>query len=96
MQMNWLAPRTQPEPKIQTGIAVADTRNLEQILEELCQYGKPWLSKHNNGWHAAIDIFVSGTGVKFEVKTEFDCPTARAAAATCSDRLTAALRSIGK
>lgn len=77
-------------------VAAADAANLEAILDELCQYGEPRLSKHNTGWYAIIELFVSGTGVKFEVKTDFKHPTARDAAATCLDRLHDALRSIGK
>jgi len=41
-------------------------------LQRLTNYGRPRLSKHSNGWHAGIEMFVTGKGIDFSVKTDFE------------------------
>ncbi len=56
-----------------------DGCSTDEILEELCKYGEPSLSKHNKGWHSRINVFVTGQGVEFKVQTSFKEPNAHAA-----------------
>ncbi len=69
---------------------------LEQSLEYLSRYGRPRVSKLSEGWHCSVEVFVTGPGVQFEVKTGFNHATPRDAAALCCDRLNAALKGLSK
>ena len=60
---------------------------LEKTLELLAQFGKPRISKHDRGWTCAVDMFVAGKGIAFEVKSDCDHPTPIEAAHVCEERL---------
>ena len=59
--------------------AVDNPNDLEQVgdlstdecLAEMAKYGLPRVFKMDGGWHACIDVFVTGEGVSFEVRTSF-------------------------
>lgn len=49
-----------------------DPTDLSDALKYLCDYGNPFIHKMKRGWHANMEMFVSGKGVEFEIKSEFD------------------------
>ena len=68
---------------------------LEECLTELEKYGRPSLRKVNgSGWRTSIDVFVTGQGVEFEVKSNLDCETPVIAANECYQRLVKAIKQI--
>lgn len=69
--------------------------SLEGILENLSNYGRPSLSLHDRGWHARLNVFVTGKGVEFDVKSEFTHATPKDAVNTLTDRLDKALSDLG-
>lgn len=73
-----------------------ETLPLDECLERLEKYGEPRLSKNDIGWHCAIDVFVTGEGVRFEVKTGFREKTPTGAANLCYQLLIKALDKIRK
>ena len=73
----------------------AELMSLEECLTELEKYGRPRLSKvSTGGWHACIDVFVTGKGVEFEVKSEFNCKNPVESANQCYQRLVKAIKQI--
>ena len=68
--------------------------SLEDCLIELEKYGEPMLSKMDKGWYSKVEVFVTGEGVKFDVKSRFDCKTPKDAANECYGRLLKALARI--
>ena len=67
---------------------------LEQCLEELEKYGDPSLSKNHNEWHCGIEVFVTGKGTSFKVRSDFKHKTHTEAANLCYARLMAELKRI--
>lgn len=49
-----------------------DALTTDEAFAELLKHGKPRLSKQNGGWYANIEMFVTGEGVDFTIKTGFD------------------------
>lgn len=68
---------------------------LERMLLALAKYGKPRISHTGSGWHCAVDMYVSASGVDFKVASEFGMPSPISAATQCASRLDKALRDIG-
>ena len=68
---------------------------LEDYLSALSRYGNPRLSKQNNGWYCIVEMFVSGSGVQFDVKSEFGNPTPKDAAKQCLTRMSETLLKYG-
>lgn len=69
---------------------------LEETLNQLNSYGLPRLSRMDRGWFCTTEMFVSAKGAKVEIKSEFDHPSALAAAQTCLERVSAVLRDISR
>ena len=69
--------------------------SLEDLLIELSKYGRPRVSKHDNGWHCGIDVFVTGKGTEFSCKSGFREPTATIATVICYNVLLKALKDLG-
>ncbi len=74
-----------------------DKTPLEDLLAVLSLYGKPRTGVFGSDgtWHCVVDVYVSGAGVSFEVKSEFKHTSPRSAAIQCVERLQEALSSIG-
>lgn len=68
--------------------------SLEECITELSRYGRPHLAKTDRGWWVYMDVFVTGEGVKFEVKSKSSAATPHAAACGCYDRLIASIKLI--
>lgn len=71
-----------------------EQHSIEECLAELEKYGFPRLSKHDNGWHANIEVFVTGEGVAFKVASDFRCKTPKEAVNECYNRLIKAIKQI--
>jgi hypothetical protein len=71
-----------------------DHRNTDTILDFLQKYGDPRLTKLDSGWYCSLTLFATGTGVKFEVASDFRLGTPLIAAQQCLDRLTTTLSQI--
>lgn len=52
---------------------------LNDRLEWLCEFGQPWISRHKEGWYAAIDMNTNTTGSSFKIATSFNEPTPESA-----------------
>ena len=68
-------------------------KTTDEILNELSAYGEPWLSKFNSDWICSVDVFVTGKGVTFKVKSE-RCMTPQKACSDCHSKLSHALKRI--
>ena len=73
-----------------------DQHSIEECLAELEKYGLPRLSKLDRGWHAGMDVFVTGKGVKFEVCSNFGHQEPQQALNLCYERLVVAIEKIKK
>ena len=62
------------------------TDDLETLLNKLCGLGVPRLNRMSHGWYCAVEMHVRAKGCVFEVKSEFDHPTALKAAQTTATR----------
>lgn len=71
-------------------------RAIEDYLAELEKYGGPALRKMESGWFSRIEVFVTGSGVSFEVVSDFGHSTPANALAQCCDRLKDALETINQ
>ena len=68
---------------------------LENCLVEMQKYGYPKVAKLNkNGWFSAIEVFVTGKGVAFKVRSDFGLKTPTEAVSQCYTRLVAAMKKI--
>ena len=66
--------------------------NLEETLVYLSRYGKPRIGSYSSpGWHCCVEMFVTGKGIAFEVKSDFGHMTPMDAARCCQQRLEEAL-----
>ena len=73
-----------------------DSLPTDECLAELARYGNPRIGQYGkgNGWHANVDMIVSGKGVRFEIKSEFEHSTPNDALNVCLQRMRAALKQI--
>lgn len=77
----------------QSDVKEVREKTTDEILNELSVYGEPWLSKFNPDWICSVDVFVTGKGVTFKVKSEgFGTP--QKACSDCHRKLSHALRRI--
>jgi len=80
-------------------VSVMRTKRLDDILQELCRYGKPRLS--NTGsigqqeWYCNMEMFAQGKGVEFKIASDFKHSTPTEAALICYERMVAALETLG-
>ena len=51
------------------------TMTLEQILNDLWQFGEPRVGCFDSGWHAYVKMRTNRVGSDFEVKSEFGMNT---------------------
>ena len=68
--------------------------SLGGYLQAMSMFGYPRLSMFDNGWHSYIEVFVTGKGVKFDVKSEFGHTSPIEAVKECSERLIKALNDV--
>lgn len=73
----------------------SEPETLEDALLDMCQYGAPKLSMLKTGWHCWIEMRVTGSGVSFEVKSEFGHKTPRAAVNECRNRIKETIAQLG-
>lgn len=71
-----------------------EPHSIEECLIELEKYGLPRLGKFDSGWHANIEVFVTGEGVAFKVKSDFGCRAPKEAINQCYNRLVKAIKQI--
>ena len=71
--------------------------SLEDILDEMSDYGKPRLLRMDKlTWYASLDVFVTGSGIAFKIDSEMHHAKPKDAAQECLDRMRAALRDVTK
>jgi hypothetical protein len=69
--------------------------SIEDGLLNLAKYGRPRLSMLSGGcWYCVVEVFVTGDGVQFEVKSSMDDKSPIEAVVACVERLDNALRQI--
>lgn len=68
--------------------------SLEDMLENLCSYGKPKVSMMSEGWLASIEMHVSSKGTTFNIRSEFNHTTPTEAVIVLVDRVDKALRDL--
>lgn len=64
----------------------------DELLNHLTQFGKPWLTRMDKGWHAWVNMNTTSRGSSFEVKSEMNHPTANAALMVCCERVQDAMK----
>jgi len=69
---------------------------LEHCLLELSLFGKPRLGVFNDQmlWNCSIEMFVTGQGICFEVKSDFTHKTPLSAVKECMSRVYNALKDL--
>jgi len=60
---------------------------LEELLNELCGFGRPKLFRMDTGWHCFVDMHVPHAESSFKVASEFDHISAMNAAMECRSRI---------
>lgn len=68
--------------------------SLEECLAELEKYGNPRISKNDGEWSCGIDVFVTGEGTEFKVRSDWNHKSHADAANLCYTRLMAELKRI--
>ena len=81
-------------PSVKSSAFVPSGNSLEDILIEFENYGEPRLSKLKSGWYSSVEVFVTGKGISFDVKSDYEWATPHGAASQCYDRLMLAIKSI--
>jgi hypothetical protein len=74
---------------IGTAFPMAD---LETLLMQVAQHGKPSIHLLDNGWYCYVDMHVAAAGAKFQVASDFKQSTPLSAAEQCAERIDAMLR----
>lgn len=69
---------------------------LENLLEQMCAFGKPVVGVYSSGWHCKVEMTVPLVGTSFDVRSEFGHATALAATLECWDRVQAVVKQWGK
>lgn len=77
----------------QSDVKEVREKTTDEILNELSAYGEPWLSRFDSDWRCSVDVFVTGEGVTFKVKSE-GFRTPQKACSDCHRKLSHALRRI--
>jgi hypothetical protein len=73
----------------------SSVKSIEEGLLHLSKYGHPRLSMLGDGcWYCVVEVFVTGDGVKFEVKSSMDDKMPLEAVIACVERLERALQQI--
>lgn len=70
-------------------------QSLEELLDEMCKYGKPRLSRTDAAWVCTCEMHVASEGATFEVRSTFKEPTALIAAQVCMQRIKETLSKYG-
>ena len=76
------------------GAFKVSTLSLPDCLEEIERYGDPSLFKDHGEWSCNVEVFVTGTGTQFKVRSDWDHKTHAEAANVCLSRLLAELKRI--
>lgn len=72
---------------------------LEEILTELCNYGKPSVGVYGNKgieWHCSIEMNTNTVGAEFKCKSDWKHPTPTEAALLCLERVLKAVEQYRK
>lgn len=70
---------------------------LEYLLDEMARFGDPRLSRFDGKtWYCSLDVFITGKGVEFKIKSEINHPTHLEAANVCYERMQDALNKISE
>lgn len=60
--------------------------DLQLVLLELRQYGKPHVGMFHSGWHSSVEMSTWAAGSSFTVRSDFGMDTPMAAALQCLER----------
>ena len=80
-------------PSIKNSAFAPSNNSLEDVLIELERYGEPMLLKMKKGWLSKVEVFVTGKGTSFDVRSDYR-RTPHDAASECYDRLMLAIKLI--
>lgn len=75
------------------GLAV-NYNDLETVLMQLTEYGKPSVVKMTDGWWCRVELEGFSKGTSFEVRSELDSATPLAAAMQALERIKDTLAAI--
>lgn len=67
---------------------------IDKCLFELERYGRPMLSKMDSGWYCKVDVFVTGKGTEFKVRSDFGCKFPKLAVNQCYNRLVESIKKL--
>lgn len=59
---------------------------LEPLLNEMCKYGTPAVSRINTGWWVRCEMHVASEGTTFKIESDI-LPSLLTAAQQCMDRI---------
>lgn len=54
-----------------------ENKSLEEILDDLCKYGKHRVSYMGDGWYATMELYVNVIGAELAIKSDFYHKTAK-------------------
>ena len=78
--------------------AEVDQSDVQSVLLFLSKYGRPRLSMTGTDlkWHCRIEMFVTGEGICFEIKTDYQQATPLNAVQKCAELMIKALDDLNK
>lgn len=71
-----------------------EMNELEMVLEQLLEFGKPALVKMTDGWWCRVELEGFSKGTSFEVRSELDNATPLSAAMQALERIKETLAAI--
>jgi hypothetical protein len=75
-------------------IAISQREDLNDLLLEMCRYGKPRVVLITEGWYCSINMHTTTTGTDFTISSDFYHATPIAAAKQCYERIVAAVKQL--
>lgn len=73
------------------GLAGYPNQSVEEILDNLCRFGRPRLNRMDDGWVCSCEMHVAAAGATFTVRSEFDHKTQLGAVRQCAERVVKAI-----
>lgn len=75
-------------------ITLAAREDLNDLLLEMCRYGRPRVVLITEGWYCSINMHTTTTGTDFTISSDFYQQTPIAAAKQCHARIIAAVQQL--
>lgn len=72
--------------------SASKNESLEGLLQQLCHFGRPSITRLDNGWWCRCAMHVATAGTTFQIDSETKHKTPTDAARECAERVVATLK----